>query len=195
MNLPLAPAQSLLTGRTHGAVYPVTKVPAGLRASGVVGRIVVILGIVVLVYFGIRMGYNAPAEIMGPNVSLSPKALPIYAALSTARVMAAYVLSLLFTLIYGYAAAYNKRAEKVLLPLLDVLQSVPILSFLPVVLLSLSGILPLRVATELAAIILITSQAWNMTFSWYQSLTTIPKELREAGLDISFQRLAQTEGP
>ena len=78
-------------------------------------------------------------------------------------------------------AAYNRRAEKVMLPLLDVLQSVPILSFLPVVLLSLSAILPQRLAAELASIVLIfTSQAWNMTFAWYQSLTTIPKELREA---------------
>ena len=67
------------------------------------------------------------------------------------------------------------------MPLLDVLQSVPILSFLPVVLLGLSAILPQRIATELAAIVLIfTSQAWNMTFGWYQSLTTIPTELREA---------------
>jgi NitT/TauT family transport system permease protein len=78
-------------------------------------------------------------------------------------------------------AAYNRRAERILLPLLDVLQSVPILSFLPVVLLSLSAIMPQRIAVELASIVLIfTSQAWNMTFAWYQSLTTIPKELREA---------------
>jgi NitT/TauT family transport system permease protein len=67
------------------------------------------------------------------------------------------------------------------MPLLDVLQSVPILSFLPIVLLSLSAILPEKVAVELASIILIfTSQAWNLTFAWFQSLTTIPKELREA---------------
>ena len=65
------------------------------------------------------------------------------------------------------------------MPLLDVLQSVPILSFLPVVLLSLSAMLPQSAAAELASIVLIfTSQAWNLTFAWYQSLTTIPKELR-----------------
>ncbi|MCS6889923.1 MAG: ABC transporter permease subunit, partial [Chloroflexus sp.] len=94
---------------------------------------------------------------------------------------AAYSLSLLFTLTYGRAAAYNRRAEMVLMPLLDVLQSVPILSFLPVVLLSLSAFLPQRIAAELASIVLIfTSQVWNMTFGWYQSLTTIPYELREA---------------
>lgn len=88
---------------------------------------------------------------------------------------------ILFSLIYGRAAAYHKRAEQLLMPLLDVLQSVPILSFLPVVLLSLSAILPENIAVELASIILIfTSQAWNLTFSWYQSLTTIPNELKEA---------------
>jgi NitT/TauT family transport system permease protein len=95
--------------------------------------------------------------------------------------LAAYILSLVFTLFYGRMAAYNRRAERVMMPLLDVLQSVPILSFLPVVLFSLSAVLPQRLAAELASVVLIfTSQAWNMTFAWYQSLTTIPKELREA---------------
>ena len=71
--------------------------------------------------------------------------------------------------------------ERVLLPLLDVLQSVPILSFLPVVLISLSAVMPHRIAAEIASVVLIfTSQAWNMTFGWYQSLKTIPQELREA---------------
>ena len=94
---------------------------------------------------------------------------------------AAYILSLAFTLFYGYIAARNRTAEKILMPLLDVLQSVPILSFLPVVLLSLSVILPEHFAAELAAIILIfTSQAWNMTYSFFQSVSTVPIELREA---------------
>ena len=78
-------------------------------------------------------------------------------------------------LLYGRAAAEHRQAEQVLMPLLDVLQSVPILSFLPVVLLSLSAVLPQRLAAELAAIVLIfTSQAWNLIFAWYQSLKTIP---------------------
>ena len=73
------------------------------------------------------------------------------------------------------------------MPLLDVLQSVPILSFLPVVLLGLSAVLPQRLAAELAAILLIfTSQAWNLTFSFYQSLTTIPSELHEAAAIFRF---------
>ncbi len=145
------------------------------------GDAFVLLLITSLLYGGVKIAVNAPAEIQGPSIALNPRVLPWYALLSLGRMAAAYLLSLLFTLIYGRAAAYNKRLEKVLLPLLDVLQSVPILSFLPVVLLSLSAILPQRIAAEIASIVLIfTSQAWNMTFGWYQSLTTIPKELREA---------------
>ncbi len=93
----------------------------------------------------------------------------------------AYLFSLSFTIAYAYTAARNRRARIVMLPLLDILQSVPILSFLPVVLLSMTAILPERRGVEVAAIVLIvTSQVWNMTFSFYQSLTTIPTELREA---------------
>lgn len=145
------------------------------------GDVIVILLMAVLVYGGARLAFNSPAIIQGPQISLNPSSLPWYTLLSVGRMLAAYILSLLFTLTYGRSAAYNHRAESILMPLLDVLQSVPILSFLPVVLLGLSAILPQRTATELAAIVLIfTSQAWNMTFGWYQSLTTMPKELQEA---------------
>ncbi|MGN6735207.1 MAG: ABC transporter permease subunit, partial [Candidatus Binatia bacterium] len=116
-----------------------------------------------------------------------PLALPWYALLSVGRMAIAYFLSLVFSLFYGYAAARNRTARTVLMPLLDVLQSVPILSFLPIVLLSLSAILPQAFAAELAAIVLIfTSQAWNMTFSFYQSMTTIPTEMREAAAVFRF---------
>jgi len=145
------------------------------------GDAVILLLIAALLYLGVRLAFRSPAEIRGPQISLSPSVLPWYTLLSVGRMTAAYALSLTFTLIYGRAAAYNRRAEALLMPLLDVLQSVPILSFLPVVLLSLSAILPQKIAVELASIVLIfTSQVWNMTFGWYQSLTTIPKELREA---------------
>ena len=101
--------------------------------------------------------------------------------------MAAAYFLLLFSLFYGYAAARNRTARTVLMPVLDVLQSVPILSFLPVVLLSLSAVLPQAFAAEFAAIVLIfTSQAWNMTFSFYQSMTTIPTEMREAAAVFRF---------
>lgn len=145
------------------------------------GDVLVFLAIIAILYVGIRLAFDAPLSVKGPAISLEPSALPWYTALSLGRMAAAYALSLLFTLFYGRLAAYNRTAEKVMMPLLDVLQSVPILSFLPVVLLSLSAIFPLRLAAELASIVLIfTSQVWNLTFSWYQSLTTIPKELREA---------------
>ncbi|MCC6187582.1 MAG: ABC transporter permease subunit [Anaerolineales bacterium] len=146
-----------------------------------VGDGLIILGLASLLYLGVRLAISAPAVVAGPDISLSPAALPWYALLSTGRMAAAYALSLLFSLVYGYAAARSRTAERVLLPLLDVLQSVPILSFLPVVLLGLSTVLPQGLAAELAAIVLIfTSQAWNMTYSFYQSLSTIPAELREA---------------
>ena len=142
---------------------------------------VVLLGVGVLVYIGVRLAMGAPELIKGPEISLSPRVLPYYLALSLGRMAAAYVLSILFSLIYGSQAARHQVAEKILLPLLDILQSVPILSFLPVVLLSLSAVLPQKLAVELSAIVLIfTSQAWNLTFAWYQSLTTIPLDLREA---------------
>lgn len=145
------------------------------------GDVVALALLIALLYAGVRLAFNAPEVIPGPDISLAPAALPWYTLLSVGRMTAAYALSLLFTLLYGRAAAYNHRLELLLMPLLDVLQSVPILSFLPVVLLSLSAILPQNIAAELASIVLIfTSQAWNLTFAWYQSLTTIPKELREA---------------
>jgi NitT/TauT family transport system permease protein len=137
--------------------------------------------VITLLYLGARLAFDAPAVIAGPDISLSPFVLPWYTLLSVGRMTAAFALSFIFTIVYGRVAAYNSRAEKLLMPLLDVLQSVPILSFLPVVLLSLSSFLPENIAAELASIILIfTSQAWNLTFAWYQSLTTIPKELQEA---------------
>lgn len=141
----------------------------------------IVLGLASLLYAGARLAFNAPAVITGPDISLSPLALPWYALLSVGRMAAAYFLSLLFSLFYGYAAARKRTARIVLMPLLDVLQSVPILSFLPVVLLSLTAVLPDAFAAELTAIVLIfTSQVWNMTFSFYQSMSTIPNELRES---------------
>jgi NitT/TauT family transport system permease protein len=145
------------------------------------GDVLILLALVALLYLATRLALRAPVEVAGPDISLAPSALPWYALLSTGRMAAAYGLSLVFSLAYGYLAARNLAAEKLLMPLLDVLQSVPILSFLPVVLLSLSAVLPVGIAAELAAIVLIfTSQAWNLTYSFYQSMTTLPHELREA---------------
>ncbi|MFH0995724.1 MAG: ABC transporter permease subunit [Pseudomonadota bacterium] len=152
-----------------------------------IGDGLILLGLAAILYGGVRLAFDAPSVVSGPEISLSPSALPWYALLSVGRMAIAYFLSLLFSLFYGYAAARNPAARKVLMPVLDVLQSVPILSFLPVVLLSLSAILPEHFATEIAAIVLIfTSQAWNITFSFYQSITTIPSELKEASAIFRF---------
>jgi NitT/TauT family transport system permease protein len=142
---------------------------------------VVLLGVAVFLYAGVALARMAPPAWRGPELSLAPGALPAYAALSLGRMSAAYALSLLVALLYGRAAARHRRAEHLLLPLLDVLQSVPVLSFLPIFLLSLRAVLAERLAAELAAIGLIfTSQAWNLIFAWYQALKTLPHELGDA---------------
>ncbi|MHB8636000.1 MAG: ABC transporter permease [Fimbriimonadaceae bacterium] len=153
--------------------------PVLRRISG--ADAVVVLGIAATLWALAKLAAQAPTAISGPNISLDPSALPLYAGLSIARMVAAYILSLVFTFVYGYYAASDKRRERVLMPILDILQSIPILAYLPVVVMSLTAVLPIGFAKELSAVLLIfTSQAWNMTFSWYQSLTTIPSELREA---------------
>jgi NitT/TauT family transport system permease protein len=152
-----------------------------------IGDGAILLALAAVLYAGARLALHAPAVVRGPEISLDASALPWYAALSVARMSAAYAMSLAFSLGYGYYAAHNRTAERIMMPLLDVLQSVPILSFLPVVLLSLSVIMPADVAAELAAIVLIfTSQAWNITFSFYQSVKTVPRELREAAAAFRF---------
>ncbi len=115
------------------------------------------------------------------NIDLSPAALPAYAGYSLLRMILGYLLSLIFTLIYGHIAATNRRASLVMVPLLDILQSIPILSFLPAVVLALVAAFPhSNVGLELASILLIfTSQAWNMTFSYYHSARTLPADLKE----------------
>ncbi|MGA7159810.1 MAG: ABC transporter permease subunit [Bacteroidota bacterium] len=115
------------------------------------------------------------------DIDLSPLALPKYTFFSLVRGFVAYGISLVFTILYGYVAAYNKRAEKVMIPLLDILQSIPVLGFLPTLVLAFVAIFPTsNVGLELAAVIMIfTGQVWNMTFSFYNSLRSIPTELRE----------------
>ncbi|MFZ0585161.1 MAG: ABC transporter permease subunit [Candidatus Sulfotelmatobacter sp.] len=134
------------------------------------------------------------------EISRSLRALPAYAGYSLLRITIAYVLSLGFTLVYGYIAAYNPRAERFMLPLLDVLQSIPVLSFLPGVMLAMVALFPGRqLGVELGAILLIfTGQVWNMAFSFYASLKSIPKDMREAAEIFRFsgwQRFTQMELP
>src|ERR1700675_1912020 len=134
------------------------------------------------------------------EISRSLRALPAYAGYSLLRIAIAYVLSLGFALVYGYVAAYNPRAERFMLPLLDVLQSIPVLSFVPGVMLAMVALFPGRqLGVELGAILLIfTGQVWNMTFSFYASLKGIPNEMREAATIYRFswwQRFTQLELP
>jgi NitT/TauT family transport system permease protein len=121
-------------------------------------------------------------ELQHKPVSLDPANLPEYAARTTLRMLIAMVLSLLFTFTYATLAAKNKRAERLLIPLLDILQSVPILGFISITVVFFMALAPGRVlGAEFAAIFAIfTSQAWNMAFSFYQSLRTVPTELVEA---------------
>ena len=134
------------------------------------------------------------------HIDLSPRALPLYVFYSLCRGLIAYVLSLLFTLCYGYWAAKDQIAERVLIPLLDILQSIPVLGFMPGLVLALVGIFPAsNIGLELACVIMIFSaQAWNMTFSFYHSLRSIPKDQIEAATTYRFdwwQRLRWVELP
>ncbi|MGB8060655.1 MAG: ABC transporter permease subunit [Candidatus Sulfotelmatobacter sp.] len=134
------------------------------------------------------------------EISRSLWALPAYAGYSLLRITIAYVFSLAFTLVYGYIAAYNARAERFMIPLLDVLQSIPVLSFLPGVMLAMVALFPGRqLGVEAGAILLIfTGQVWNMAFSFYASLKSIPNEMREAAKVYRFswwQRFIQVELP
>jgi NitT/TauT family transport system permease protein len=134
------------------------------------------------------------------EISRSLRALPTYAGYSLLRITIAYVLSFGFALAYGYIAAYNPRAEHFMLPLLDELQSIPVLSFLPGVMLAMVALFPGRqLGVELGAILLIfTGQVWNMAFSFYASLKSIPKDMREAAEIYRFswwQRFTQMELP
>jgi NitT/TauT family transport system permease protein len=134
------------------------------------------------------------------QISQSPAALPAYAFYSLVRIGAAYVLSLIFAVAYGYVAAYYSRLETVMIAALDILQSIPVLSFLPGVMLAMVSLFPSRqLGVELGSIILIfTGQVWNMAFSFYSSLKAIPRELHEAAAIYRFnawQRFIELELP
>ncbi len=133
---------------------------------------------------------NTVAPLTAPEaltIHLDPSYLPEYALRTTMRMFAALVASLIFTFTFATAAAKSRRAGLVLIPLLDILQSVPILGFLSFTVVFFMSLFPGNVlGAELAAIFAIfTSQAWNMAFSFYQSLTTVPADLKEAS--VSFQ--------
>jgi len=134
------------------------------------------------------------------QINLSPWALPTYALFSVARIAVAYLLSLAVSLIYGYVAANNPKAERLMIPLLDTLQSIPVLCFLPPVMIFMVALFPTtQLGLELGSILLIfTGQVWNMAFSVYSSLKSIPREMLEAAqlYRLSWwQKLVQLELP
>jgi NitT/TauT family transport system permease protein len=144
--------------------------------------VLLILGLLVFLGEASRHLLEPLAELQRQPPSLDPGNLPEYAARTTLRMLVAMVLSLLFTFTYATLAAKSRRAERLLIPLLDILQSVPILGFISVTVVFFMALAPGRVlGAEFAAIFAIfTSQAWNMAFSFYQSLRTVPAELEEA---------------
>jgi NitT/TauT family transport system permease protein len=147
----------------------------------VVALIIVIGAMVLIVYGGEQTTLPLSALDITP-VSLDPANLPAYALRTTMRMLLAIVCSIVFTFIYAALAAKSRRAEMVLIPLLDILQSVPILGFLTFTVVFFLNLFPGRVfGAELACVFAIfTSQAWNMTFSMYQSMRNVPKDLEEA---------------
>jgi len=143
--------------------------------------VLLVLGILIFFAEASRNLLQPMAELRMTPISLEPTHLPEYAARTTLRMLLALGLSLVFTFTYATLAAKSKRAEVLLVPLLDILQSVPILGFVSVTVVFFMSLAPGRVlGAEFAAIFAIfTSQAWNMAFSFYQSLRTVPTELVE----------------
>jgi len=152
---------------------------------------------VILAFTGLVMGFVLVARqwtaVQRPmvEINLSPLALPKYALLSLVRASVAYVISICFSLSVAYWAAKDALAEKVLIPILDILQSVPLLAFLPVVLLAMVSLFPRsNTGLELSAVILIvTCQAWNLAFAFYQRLKTLPEGLDEVARAYGLSRI------
>jgi NitT/TauT family transport system permease protein len=170
-------------------------------SAGGLPDLIMLSGGLALFYGIVEVGRNWLGPFT-PHVEISRRlsALPVYAGYSLLRIALAYVVSLLFAITYGYIAAYRPRAERFMIPLLDVLQSIPVLSFLPGVMLAMAALFPGRqLGVELGAVLLIfTGQVWNMAFSFYASLKSIPREMREAATIYRFnwwQRFIQIELP
>ena len=184
------PSPALLT--QQAPIPPAAPRPAGSRWGYAFLIDIGVFFAVFAVIFGV---YSIGRSWLGPvkveaEISQDPKSLPLYATYSLVRILIAYAISLVFALAYGYAAARSKRAELVLIPLLDILQSIPVLSFLPGVMLAMVSLFPSRqLGVELGSIVLIfTGQVWNIAFSFYSSLKTIPRDLREAAIIYRFSR-------
>jgi NitT/TauT family transport system permease protein len=159
-----------------------------------------ILAVIILLGFGAHQMVASFVPAQPPEISLSPALLPLYTLRTVMRMLAALVASLVFTFTYATLAAKSRRAEMVLIPILDALQSVPILGYLSFTVVFFVSLFPGNVlGPELAAIFAIfTSQAWNMAFSFYQSLRNIPGDLDEASRSFrasDWQRFWRLEVP
>lgn len=165
---------------------------------------VVVFLLVMAAFAGVAWGAREVAQPLSrldaATVALEPRHLPTYALLTTLRMFAAILCSLLFTFVAGWAAAKSRKAEMVIVPALDILQSAPILGFLTFTVVFFMGLFPgSQLGAECAAVFAIfTSQAWNMAFSFYQSLKTLPADLDEAARHFrlsAWQRFWRLEAP
>ena len=165
-----------------------------------VAAFVLVLGVFVLMSYGSR-GMTTPLSAPhATGVSLDYQNLPYYGLRTTLRMFAAICVSLIFTFTYATLAAKSRRAEMALIPILDVLQSVPILGFLSFTVTFFLRLFPgSTLGAECAAIFVIfTSQAWNMAFSFYQSLRGVPRDLEEVAANFGltpWQKFWQLETP
>lgn len=164
-------------------------------------ELLIFTGLILILYFIIILAtqWRSPINYKF-SINLSYTMLPYYAILSTGRMAVAYILSLAFSLAYARIAVMSRNAEGIMIPILDVLQSIPILSFMPGVVLGLVALFPhTNFGLEFAAVILIfTSQAWNITFGFYQTLLTNPQDLKEVAAINHFsfwQRFTRLEVP
>jgi NitT/TauT family transport system permease protein len=185
--------QSLLESRAA-----LRKLPFGLADVAVILGTLFLIALIAKVGSGALVAFTPSQNL--PSVDLDPRNLPYYAARSTLRMFIGLTASFAFTFAYGYAAARSRYAERILIPLLDILQSVPVLGFLSI---TVTGFIALfhgsLLGLECASIFAIfTSQAWNMAFSFYQSLRTLPQDLTEATVAYRlpmWQRFVRLEVP
>ncbi|MEW2528645.1 ABC transporter permease subunit [Streptomyces sp. NPDC047071] len=181
--------------RTSGGA---PRAPLASRFAGRVSRmtwvdVVVAAAVLVLLYLVLKVGQGTTVRFSterSVTVDTDPARLPYDAARSLLRMFAALAASIAFTFAYAYAAAKSRRLERILIPALDILQSVPVLGFLTVAVTGFLALFPgSMLGLECASIFAIfTSQAWNMTFGFYQSLTALPRELDELSRSFRFTK-------
>ena len=174
--------------RAFPSKYALPRSPIGPADTAILLALFLLFYVIARVGSGFFVAFKPP--VIQPKISLDPANLPYYVARSTLRMFIALIGSILFTFVYGYVAAKSQRAEKVMIPLLDILQSVPVLGFLSVTVTAFIALFPgSLLGLEMASLFAIfTGQVWNMTFSFYHSLITLPKELDEAATVFQFSK-------